>query len=218
LVALIDERGERSFVTERGVADALEPGEVASGWVHAADVLHVPAYSLFAEPIGAAAVHAAALARESGALVSTDLSSAGPLLAYGVRRARARIGELGPDILFANRVEAAALSRQSGRRAWARLLEHAALIVVKDGAWGCRVLWQEEGATRQDDVAAKRVGQKVDTTGAGDAFAAGFLHSLLLSGGRAAMDRDVALRRAAMAGHKAAGQALRRGRPEIRLG
>ena len=218
LAALIDERGERSFVTERGVADALAPSDLKAGWLRGADVLHVPAYSLFAEPIGASAVQAAAMARDAGALVSTDLSSEGPLLAFGVRRSRARLAELAPDILFANRAEAAALLRETGRRAWARLLTQAALVVVKDGVWGCRVLWHKDGATRQVDVSATRVGRGTDTTGAGDAFAAGFLDSLLLSGGREAMDRDLALRRAAMGGHKAAGEALRRGRPVIELG
>jgi sugar/nucleoside kinase (ribokinase family) len=218
LAALIDERGERSFVTQRGVADELEAADLRDAWLRGADVLHVPAYSLLAEPIGGAALRAGALARESGGLLSLDLSSAGPLRAYGVRRVRARIAELGPDVLFANRDEAAALLRDTGRRAWTRLLEHAPLAVVKDGVWGCRVLWQEDGLRRQDDVAAASVGQAIDTTGAGDAFAAGFLHSLLASGGRAAMAHDRALRRAAMSGHKAAAEALRRGRPEIRLG
>ncbi len=218
LAALIEERGERSFVTARGVADGLESGQVKVAWLQRADVLHVPAYSLFGEPIGAAAVHAAALARGGGAFVSCDLSSKGPLLAFGLRRARARIAELRPAVLFANRDEAAALLRQPGRRAWVGLLAHAPLVVVKDGSWGCRVLWNEDGATRQVDVAAQRVGQRVDSTGAGDAFAAGFLYSLIRSGVRAVGRRDPALRSAAMVGHRTAAEALRRGRPEIKLG
>lgn len=218
LAALIDGRGERSFVTERGVADALDPSDIVPDWVHRAEVLHVPAYSLFAEPIGTAAARAVELAHEGDTLVSADLSSEGPLLAYGVRRSRARLTQLAPDILFANRAEAAAFLRETGRRAWSRMLAHATLVVVKDGVWGCRVLWEDDGLTRQLDVAATRVGRKVDTTGAGDAFAAGFLHSLLGSGGREAMDRDQALWRAAMAGHRSAGDVLRRGRPELELG
>ncbi len=218
LAAFIDDRGERSFVTERGAADLLTAAELEASWFGRADVLHVPAYSLFAEPIGEAAVEASRLAREAGALISSDLSSQGPLLTYGVRRSRARIADLQPRILFANRDEAAALLRRNGRRSWARLLGQAPLAVVKDGVWGCRVLWQDGGATRQVDVAATRVGQRIDTTGAGDAFAAGFLYSLLRSGGREATGSVVALRRAAMAGHRAAGEALRRGRPELRLG
>ena len=77
--------------------------------------------------------------------MSVDLSSQGPLLAYGVRRARASLAKVAPDILFANRDEASAMLGKSGRRAWPGLLEHALLVVVKDGAWGCRVLWQEAG-------------------------------------------------------------------------
>jgi sugar/nucleoside kinase (ribokinase family) len=219
LAALIDDKGERSFVTQRGVADALAPDDVEATWLRGADVLHVPAYSLFAESIGSAAVHAAGLAREGGTLVGSDLSSEGPLLAFGVRRARSRLAELSPDVLFANRDEVAALQRQKGRRAWAGLLAHAPLAVVKDGAWGCRVLWHgpDGSSVRQLDVAAKRVGT-VDSTGAGDAFAAGFLLSLIKSGGRDVAQRDPALRRAAMAGHRTAADALRRGRPEIKLG
>ena len=218
LAALIDERGERSFVTQRGAADALSPADIKAAWLRGADVLHVPAYSLFAEPIDAAAVHAATLAHQVGALVSCDLSSQGPLLAYGVRRSQARIAELLPDILFANREEAAALLQKKGRRAWAGLLGHAPLVVVKDGAWGCRVLWHEPqaDAVRQLDVAARRVAQ-VDSTGAGDAFAAGFLFSMLRAGGRASL-HDPAMRRAALAGHRAAADVLTRGRPDLTLG
>jgi sugar/nucleoside kinase (ribokinase family) len=219
LAAFIDDRGERSFVTQRGVADALGPTDLEPAWLRGADVLHVPAYSLFAEPIGSAAVQAASWAREAGLLVSSDLSSEGPLLAFGVRRAQSRLAALSPDVLFANREEVAALLRQKGRRAWAGLLAHAPMAVVKDGAWGCRVLWRGPAgsAVRQLDVAAKRVGAP-DSTGAGDAFAAGFLFSLVGSGHRSGMDGDPVLRRAAMAGHRAAAAALRQGRPEIQLG
>ena len=80
---------------------------------------------------------------------------------------------------------------QAGRRAWPGLLELAPLAVVKDGAWGCRVLWRDAatGTVRQLDVAAQRVG-RVDTTGAGDAFAAGFLFTLARAGGLSAGRRD----------------------------
>lgn len=216
LAALVDERGERSFVTERGAADDLRPSDIEAAWLRSVDVLHVPAYSLFVEPIGSAAVRAARLVQERGALVSTDLSSEGPLLAFGVRHSRARIGELKPAVLFANREEAAALLREKGRRAWAGLLAHAPLAVVTDGAWGCRVLWRDpvQAGVRQLDVATERIAS-IDSTGAGDAFAAGFLYTLLRSGGVQSGLRDPIMRRAALAGHRTAAEALRRGRPEI---
>ena len=77
-----------------------------------------------------------------------------------MRRSRERLADLAPAVLFANRDEAAAILRRAGRRAWAGLLAHASLVVVKDGAWGCRVLWRDAatGTLRQLDVAAQRVG------------------------------------------------------------
>lgn len=219
VAALVDERGERSFVTQRGAADALRPADVRPRWLRGIDVLHVPAYSLVAEPAAAAAIHAAQRAREGGAVVSVDVASAGPVLAFGTRRFEARLAELQPAVLFGNRDEAAALVGRPGRRAWTGLLAHAPLVVVKDGAWGCRVLWRDgtaATAVRQLDVAAQRLA-RADSTGAGDAFAAGFLYSLILSGGLPAALRDRALRAAALYGHRAAAEALRRGRPDVRL-
>lgn len=235
VAALIEPRGERSFVTQRAAADDLRPTDIKPSWLRAADILHVPAYSLFAEPIGAAALHAAAMVRDHRALVSIDLASAGPLAACGVPRARTRIAAMAPHVLFANRDEAAAVLRKSGRRAWVGLLELAPLVVVKDGARGCRILWRDgtTAAVRQLDVAAERVG-RVDSTGAGDAFAAGFLVALMRPGAPDAgpdarpdvLLHSVApdartlaptLRRAALAGHRSAADAMRRGRPEIGL-
>jgi sugar/nucleoside kinase (ribokinase family) len=217
LTAIVDERGERSFVTERGAADALDPEAVRSSWLRSADILHVPAYSLLSEPIGEAAIRAADLARQRGLQVSADLSSAGPILAYGVRRARARMSRLAPEVLFATRDEAAALVGRTGRRSWHDLAQWSPLVVVKDGAWGCRVLWRTVSSSGQLDVAAERLGL-IDATGAGDAFAAGFLFALARQGQRVDAIDPAAFRRAALAGHRTAAAALRRGRPEIVLG
>jgi len=227
LAAIVDQRGERSFVTERAAADTLRSADIKPGWLRGAAVFHVPGYSLFNEPIGSASLTAAMLARDAGALVSSDVSSQGPLLTFGVRKARARFAELSPELLFANRDEATALLGRSGRRAWPRLLDVAPLVVVKDGVAGCRVLWREDDgestAVRQVDVAAERVGI-VDTTGAGDAFAAGFLFSLLGSGktrlgsGKTSDLRQTRrLRGAALAGHRAAARSLYGPRPELDL-
>jgi sugar/nucleoside kinase (ribokinase family) len=217
LVAIVDGRGERSFVTDRGAADALRPIDLRESWWRGAGVLHIPAYSLFHEPLGGAAVRGADLARTAGALVSVDLASAAPLREFGPAATRAAIARLAPDVVFANRDEAAALGGNR-QRSLSVLQGLAPLAVLKDGADGCRVAWLATGSGEQHrlDVATTPI-PAVDTTGAGDAFAAGFLHMLLRSRDPARAVADgAALRRAALAGHRSASALL--SRPRIDLG
>lgn len=212
LVALVGPRGERSFITQRGAADRLAPADLREGWFRLADVLHLPAYSLVSSPLCDAALLAVEYSRRAGALVSVDLASRRPLLELGRAAARGRIASVGPDIVFANADEAAAMGGTD------RLLELAPVVVVKHGAGGCRVTWRSDdasGALRIDIATAAL--DASDTTGAGDAFDAGFLHALALAGGRDAMRRAPLLRRAALTGHRAAAGLLTRPRPELAL-
>ena len=215
LVAIVDDRGERSFVTERGAADGLRAEDIRPSWLRGVGVLHVPAYSLLHQPLGAAAQRAAEVAHTAGALVSVDLASAGPLRAFGRDAAIAAIGVLAPDILFANRDEVAALTGARGR-SLVTLLGIAPVVVVKEGADGCRILWRDPstGEPQRLDIATTPIAA-VDTTGAGDAFAAGFLYALLGSPGST---RDAGVfRRAALAGHRSASDLLRRPRVDLGL-
>jgi sugar/nucleoside kinase (ribokinase family) len=87
----------------------------------------------------------------------------------------------------------------------------APIVVVKQGPGGCRVLWRGG-----QSVIATRPLAAPDTTGAGDAFDAGFLFALISSGYRTGSDVSGAmLRRAALAGHRVAAQVLNRPRPEL---
>ncbi len=221
LAAIVDERGERSFVTERGAADSLRPADLRETWWHDIGVLHVPAYSLLHEPLGGAAIRGAGLAHAAGALVSVDLASALPLRTFGAEAAKVAIGRLAPDVLFADRDEVAALT--GGRRqSPVVLLELAPLVVLKEGADGCLIMWLDRATDERHrlDIATTPI-SAADTTGAGDAFAAGFLYALVGAGARAAVTPrswDAAtLRRAALNGHKSASELLRRPRPELDL-
>ncbi|HUG49106.1 MAG TPA: PfkB family carbohydrate kinase [Candidatus Limnocylindria bacterium] len=233
LVAMLDPGGERSFVTQRGAADRLRPADVRRQWLAGCDALHLPAYSLLTEPLRRAALLAVSVARDRGALISLDLASRGPLLQAGRRTAIERIAEVSPDLLLANAGEVDALT---GRRGGRRLLELAPVVVIKEGSAGCRVMWRPAGASSADllelDVATTPLGA-TDTTGAGDAFDAGFLYALLSSGAREpaagtggqlagedrrqALRRAQVLRRAAVAGHRAAARTLAGPRPELLL-
>jgi ribokinase len=160
VVAFVAPDGERSMATDRGVAPELRADELEPGWF-ACDRLHVSGYSLLANPIGEAALAAARLAREAGARVSVDLSSWSTIREFGPERFRARLEQLAPDLVFANEPEWELVGGAYG------LAETA---VVKRGSRGVVLLdasGSEEHAPSGADV--------VDTTGAGDALAAGFL-------------------------------------------
>jgi sugar/nucleoside kinase (ribokinase family) len=210
---LVAPGGERSFVADRGAADQLRPEDLSPGWFRGADALHLPAYSLLGEPLGPAGRRAVTLARAGGALVSVDLASIAPLLAQGRRAARSLITEVAPDLLFATASEAEALL---GHHAVEGLLDFAPMAVVKRGPKGATVLAVDGGSSLRFEVATQHV-QALDTTGAGDAFDAGFLVGWFAA--RAA-GRSVpaSLQRAALAGHRAATRQLTTPRAELVLG
>lgn len=218
LVALLSADGERSFITDRGVADALPGAAVKDSWISRIDALHVPAYSLIGGSLANASLDAIRKARDRGALISVDLASARPLLSRGRREAADLIRSAAPDILFGNAAETAALvGPGAAGKAVGKLLDFAPVAIVKEGAGGCRVLWVDErsGDVLESVVATKPI-SAADTTGAGDAFDAGFLHSLIASGYRPGAERDATvLRRAALAGHRAAARVLTAPRKEL---
>jgi sugar/nucleoside kinase (ribokinase family) len=145
--------GDRAFVTRRsgvavpaGLAAALDSG----AWDH----LHIGELATLAE-----VPDLVARARAAGASVSVDCAWDADILG------RADLPALlaGVDVFLPNRAEAEALARH------APLADHAALVVVKDGAAGAVA----HGQTRVHRPA--RPVAVVDTVGAGDAFNAGFL-------------------------------------------
>ena len=204
--------GERSFVADRGAADELRPSDLKPAWLEG-DLLHLPAYSLIGAPLGDAGRHAIQLARAKGALVSLDLASAAPLLAQGRRAARRLVEDAAPDILFSTAAEAEAYL---GSYDVGGLLESAPLAIVKRGAGGATVLARGLAGPHRFEVATPAVAAS-DTTGAGDAFDAGFLAQYLSLPGDA-RQRPAALRRAALAGHRAAIRQLSSGSPELTIG
>ena len=153
------------------------------------------------------------LARGANAAVSVDLASIGPLLSRGRRAARALIEEVAPDILFATASEAEGLL---GRYAVEGLLDLAWIAVVKRGSKGATVLAREGDARLRFEVATEPIAA-TDTTGAGDAFDAGFLVGWFTAraNGRSL---PAALQRAALAGHRAAARQLTSSRQELVLG
>ncbi len=210
---VVEPGGERTFVADRGAADELAPDDLRAAWFTGADALHLPFYSLIGAPLGDASRRAIELARTAGALITIDLASSGPLLAEGRRASRSMLSEIKPDLLFATASEADGLL--AGRPV-EDMLDIAAVVVIKRGSKGATVLARGSGERIRFEVATRQVAA-TDTTGAGDAFDAGFLVGWL--GGRAAGRSSTAsLQRAAVAGHRAASRQLSVPRPELPLG
>jgi sugar/nucleoside kinase (ribokinase family) len=149
VVVSIASEGERSMASDRGSATELEPGELDPAWF-ACDALHLSGYALFREPTALAALRAVELARAEGASVSVDLS-AWTLIDESFR---IRVRSCFPDTVFA------------GEREHEVFGELDTDWIVKRGAEGVRV-------GRVDYPAVPC--EVLDPTGAGDAFAAGYL-------------------------------------------
>jgi sugar/nucleoside kinase (ribokinase family) len=209
--------GERSFVADRGASDHLAPADLRAAWFKAAELVHLPFYSLIGEPLGDAGREAIHLARGAGAAVSLDLASVGPLLAQGRPAALAAVRAAAPDVLLATAAELAALLDSPNRAVLgARALALAPVVIVKRGSNGATVhLLDASGASITFDVATKPL-PATDTTGAGDAFDAGFLIGFA-EGRRAGRSTPAGLRRAVLAGHRTAARQLSGPRPELDL-
>ncbi len=214
---LVEPGGERSFVTDRGAALQLRPEDLRPDWFAGADAVHLPAYSLFDRPLGLAGLEAIRIARAAGVPVTLDLASSGPLLARGRRAALALIAEAAPDLLFATRDEAKALA---GPRREERLLRVAPVVVVKRGRKGATILARQADDERPGhlrfEVATTAI-KAPDSTGAGDAFDAGFLYGWL-DARRRGLAPSAALQRGAVVGNRTALRHLQAPPGELTLG
>ena len=165
-VALVTPDSERTFATHLGAATELYPGEINSIYFKGYDILYLEGYLIFNIDL---VEHVCRLAKEQDMTVAIDLSS------FNVVRdmlpAFRGIIEKYVDIVFANEEEAREFTGMAAREALDDISERCSIAVVKIGAGGSWIKRGEE-VIKVDAIKVK----PVDTTGAGDLYAAGFLY------------------------------------------
>ncbi|MEK7409834.1 MAG: PfkB family carbohydrate kinase [Actinomycetota bacterium] len=190
IVVLVHPDGERTMLSDRGACTQLT--SVPKNCLDGITTLHVPAYSLTVDPLAIAAIDTITEASARGIFVSIDASSTSVLTDFGVDHFCELIAKLEPDVFMCNGDEAELLGLSPSNP-----IDGAGLTVIKHGAQPTVAVTRERPMTQLDVPPVQEI---FDTTGAGDAFAAGFLGSFVSTG-------DVVS--ALASGHALAGRVLR---------
>jgi sugar/nucleoside kinase (ribokinase family) len=167
IVVLVDSDGERTMYPDRAAAADLS--EVPAAWLESAAMIHVPSYCFAAEPAATSVLRLIRHAEQVEIPVSLDASSRGMIEEYGLSRYLDLVAAIRPAVFLANTSEARLLDVT--RPPFAQ-----AVTVVKDGA-GSTTVTVPGNAPQAVPVPAAPPAR--DSTGAGDAFAAGFLAALM---------------------------------------
>ena len=177
LVTLVSSDGERSFLTDRGANLRLKRSDLPDSLLDRVGLVHVSGYALFDTGPRSAVLDFIEQAALRGIPVTVDPSSVSFLREVGPQAflAWTKVAR----ICFPNTEEAAILSGTSDPDKQSAILgTHYDIVVIKRGALGAEVTAR---GTQRWVVAAPPV-NTVDTTGAGDAFLAGFLSAYLRGG------------------------------------
>jgi len=171
-LSLITPDSERTMRTDLGAAMTLHPDEISVEDFHGYHHAHIEGYILFNRDLMFKVLDAA---KGAGCTVSLDLASFE--VVYATKDIMEDIIVNYVDYVFSNEEEAAAFTNMGKdyRRMALHLAALAEVAVVKLGGEGSLIAQGTEVIA----VDARTVERPVDTTGAGDLWASGFLHSLL---------------------------------------
>jgi sugar/nucleoside kinase (ribokinase family) len=194
---LVTPDGERTMNTYLGAAQELMPDDIDAAQVAASAILYLEGYLWDPKSAKEAFVKASRIAHDAGRQVALTLSDS-----FCVDRYRGEFLELmrggTVDLVFANQAEVHALYQTADfDTALGQLRGDAKLAVVTRSEQGC-VVASKDGVTA---VPAFPIERMVDTTGAGDLFAAGFLFGLVRGAGHEMAGRLGALAAAEVIQH-----------------
>ncbi|MEI7778587.1 MAG: sugar kinase [Actinomycetes bacterium] len=192
-VVIVGPDGERTMLPDAGANANLVPSDLPDQFFRPGAHLHLSGYSLLTPSSRLAGLAALDLARIRRMTISVDPASSGPLLDIGPDRFLDWIGGVG--LLLANEAEACALTGATDPLAAGQVLaDQFPDVIVKLGSEGAA--WFK--AKTEPVFSPALALSVVDTTGAGDAFAAGLL-ATWHSGANVATTLAVANRTAALA-------------------
>jgi sugar/nucleoside kinase (ribokinase family) len=165
-VGLVTPDSERTFATHLGAATELTPDELKNAYFKGFDILYLEGYLISNFPL---IERACSLAKKNNMCIAIDLASFNVVadMLPGFRH----IIEKYADIVFANEDEARAFTGLGPREALEEISKNCSIAIVKTGDEGSLI-------KRGDEII--RVGalkvNAIDTTGAGDLYASGFLY------------------------------------------
>lgn len=163
---------ERTMFTHLGAAVHMpELGDFAET-IRSSRILHVEGYLFLGEPTASRALQAIEVARSAGVTVSLDLAD--PSVVAAARERMWQVCTESVDITFLNAEEASLLCDDTPDAALASLGHHCETVVLKLGPRGSIV--KKDGKLYPAEASPV---QAVDTTGAGDTYAGGYLYGVL---------------------------------------
>jgi sugar/nucleoside kinase (ribokinase family) len=168
-LSLVTPDGERTMRTNLGAAMTLAPEEISAADFAGCNHAHIEGYLLFNEALMMRVLKSA---KEAGCTISLDLASFEVVNA--TKEILPDILQNYVDIVFANEEEAEAFTgiQNDYREMAIKLGRYCDIVAVKVGAHGSYIA--HDGAVTK--IEPMHAAQVVDTTGAGDLWAAGFLH------------------------------------------
>lgn len=170
-ITFITPDSERTFATHLGAAIELSADEIDYTVIENSSILHLEGYLFEPENLRDVCYRSMKKAKDNGVLISVDLADPG--LVGRIKDVFADVAEKYADIIFVNEEEAAAFTGVRDKDALDKLSGYSSIAVVKLGSRGSMI---KSGNTVVNIDAVKT--KVVNTNGAGDMYAAGFLYGL----------------------------------------
>ncbi|MGQ9847806.1 MAG: adenosine kinase [Bacteroidales bacterium] len=167
-IVMVTPDSERTFATYLGAASELKLEDIEHSWLDDYAIIYIEGYLIFNKEL---VLKVAEMAKEKGLLISYDLASYN-IVADNRDFIRSFLRNY-VDIVFANEEEAKALTSKSPEESLNELAEYCSYAVVKIGKNGSLI--KHNGQTYKIPAIKANV---IDTTGAGDWYASGFLYGL----------------------------------------